>query len=78
MTFYYVTIFEEQGKYYPHFDLNEVGRDNGIEVGKRLGANPVYLGEIQDSEQGNVVNRVVAEANKTSKFDPKRLEEILE
>ena len=74
----YVTVFEEKGRYYPHFDVSEVGRENGIEAGKRLfGAIPVYVGELQYVKQGKIVTQFVSEANKTGTFDSKRLEELL-
>ena len=78
MTFYYVTIFEENGRYDPKFDQNKTGQMNLIRMASTLGAKLVYRGEIQDADQGILLNKFVQEANKTGKFDGKKLDELLE
>ena len=77
MVFYYVTIFEENGRYYPQFDLSQGGQRNAVRIGRRVDAKQVYQGEIRDINQGKTVNNFVSEANKTREFDSKRLEELL-
>ncbi len=78
MAFYYVTIFEENGRYESKFDLNQAGQMNTFRMGMQLGATPIYHGEIQDEQQGKVVLKFVEEANKTRAFDKSKLEKLLE